>query len=62
VPVPASEFAKAFGRYKEEAQREPIAITSGFARGSVILRRFRQQPLAPIPAAVRSMLTQRRST
>jgi PHD/YefM family antitoxin component YafN of YafNO toxin-antitoxin module len=26
--VTASEFAKNFGRYKEEAQREPIAITS----------------------------------
>ena len=23
--VTATEFAKAFGRYKEEAQREPIA-------------------------------------
>ncbi len=26
--VTATEFAKGFGRYKEEAQREPIAITS----------------------------------
>lgn len=26
--VTATEFAKAFGRYKEEAQRAPIAITS----------------------------------
>jgi len=26
--VTATEFAKSFGRYKEEAQREPIAITS----------------------------------
>jgi PHD/YefM family antitoxin component YafN of YafNO toxin-antitoxin module len=26
--VTATEFAKAFGRYKEEAQREPVAITS----------------------------------
>ena len=26
--VPASEFTKEFGRYKEEAQREPIAITT----------------------------------
>jgi PHD/YefM family antitoxin component YafN of YafNO toxin-antitoxin module len=26
--VTATDFAKAFGRYKEEAQREPIAITS----------------------------------
>jgi PHD/YefM family antitoxin component YafN of YafNO toxin-antitoxin module len=26
--VTASAFAKNFGRYKEEAQREPIAITS----------------------------------
>jgi hypothetical protein len=26
--VTASEFAKNFGRYKEAAQREPIAITS----------------------------------
>jgi PHD/YefM family antitoxin component YafN of YafNO toxin-antitoxin module len=26
--VTASEFAKSFGRYKEEAQREPVAITS----------------------------------
>ena len=26
--VTATEFANAFGRYKEEAQREPIAITS----------------------------------
>lgn len=26
--ITASEFAKNFGRYKEEAQREPIAITS----------------------------------
>lgn len=26
--VTATEFAKGFGRYKEEAQRRPIAITS----------------------------------
>jgi hypothetical protein len=26
--VTATEFARGFGRYKEEAQREPIAITS----------------------------------
>jgi PHD/YefM family antitoxin component YafN of YafNO toxin-antitoxin module len=26
--VSATEFAKHFGRYREEAQREPIAITS----------------------------------
>ena len=26
--IPATEFAKNFGRYKELAQREPIAITS----------------------------------
>lgn len=28
VTVSATEFAKHFGRYREEAQREPIAITS----------------------------------
>lgn len=28
VAVTATEFAKSFGRYKEEAQREPVAITS----------------------------------
>lgn len=28
MAVPATEFAKNFGRYKEEAQREPVAITS----------------------------------
>jgi hypothetical protein len=26
--VTATDFAKSFGRYKEEAQREPVAITS----------------------------------
>ena len=26
--VTATEFAKSFGRYKEEAQRKPVAITS----------------------------------
>jgi len=26
--VTATEFARGFGRYKEEAQREPVAITS----------------------------------
>lgn len=26
--ISAPEFAKNFGRYKEEAQREPVAITS----------------------------------
>lgn len=26
--VPASEFSKNFGRYRELAQREPIAVTS----------------------------------
>jgi hypothetical protein len=26
--VAATEFAEAFGRYKEETQREPVAITS----------------------------------
>ncbi len=28
VAIPATEFAKNFGRYKELAQREPVAITS----------------------------------
>ena len=28
VTVTATEFAKGFGRYKEEAQHKPIAITS----------------------------------
>ena len=28
VQVTATEFAKNFGRYREEAQREPVAITS----------------------------------
>ena len=28
IQVPATEFAKHFGRYKEVAQREPVAITS----------------------------------
>jgi PHD/YefM family antitoxin component YafN of YafNO toxin-antitoxin module len=28
VAVTATEFAKNFGRYKEAAQREPVAITS----------------------------------
>lgn len=28
VAISATEFAKNFGRYKETAQREPIAITS----------------------------------
>ncbi len=28
IEVPATEFAKHFGRYKEIAQREPVAITS----------------------------------
>jgi len=26
--ITATEFAKSFGRYKEEAQREPVAIKS----------------------------------
>ncbi|MEX2123232.1 MAG: hypothetical protein WD795_05030 [Woeseia sp.] len=26
--ITATEFVKSFGRYKEEAQREPVAITS----------------------------------
>lgn len=35
--VTATEFARGFGRYKEEAQREPIAITSdGRVSGYVI--------------------------
>lgn len=28
VTVPATEFAKNFGRYRELVQREPIAVTS----------------------------------
>jgi len=28
VATTATDFAKRFGRYKEEAQREPVAITS----------------------------------
>lgn len=28
VAITATEFAKEFGRYKEEAQREPVAITT----------------------------------
>lgn len=28
IEVPATQFAKHFGRYKDIAQREPVAITS----------------------------------
>jgi prevent-host-death family protein len=28
IEVPAAEFARNFGRYKEVAQREPVAVTS----------------------------------
>lgn len=28
LTVPASEFSKNFGRYREAAQREPVAVTS----------------------------------
>lgn len=28
ITVPASEFSKNFGRYREVAQREPVAVTS----------------------------------
>lgn len=28
ITVPASEFSKNFGRYREAAQREPVAVTS----------------------------------
>lgn len=28
ITVPASEFSKNFGRYREMAQREPVAVTS----------------------------------
>jgi len=28
VSVPSTEFAKNFGRYREIAQREPVAVTS----------------------------------
>lgn len=28
IEVPAAEFARNFGRYKELAQREPVAVTS----------------------------------
>ena len=28
ITVPSSEFSKNFGRYREAAQREPIAVTS----------------------------------
>jgi PHD/YefM family antitoxin component YafN of YafNO toxin-antitoxin module len=28
ITVPASEFSKNFGKYRETAQREPVAVTS----------------------------------
>ncbi len=28
ITVPSSEFSKNFGRYREAAQREPVAVTS----------------------------------
>ncbi len=28
IQTPASEFARNFGRYREAAQREPVAVTS----------------------------------
>jgi len=28
ITVPSSEFSKNFGRYREVAQREPVAVTS----------------------------------
>ena len=36
ISVPASEFQKKFGRYKELAQKEPVIITS-YDRESVVL-------------------------
>jgi PHD/YefM family antitoxin component YafN of YafNO toxin-antitoxin module len=38
--VAATEFAEAFGRYKEETQREPVAITSyGWVSGYFVSAR-----------------------
>lgn len=34
--VPAAEFQKNFGRYRDIAQREPVAVTS-YGRDSVVL-------------------------
>ncbi len=58
--VTATEFAKGFGRFKEEAQREPVAITSyGRISGYFVsaheyeeLRRLRE--FGPSPAHRRS--------
>ena len=48
IRVTAAEFQRKFGRYRESAQREPVAITS-HGRESVVLlsaeeyRRLKQQ-------------------
>lgn len=48
ISVTSAEFQKGFGRYREVAQREPVAITS-YGRESVVLlsaeeyRRLKQQ-------------------
>ena len=36
ITVPASEFQRKFGAYKEIAQREPVAVTSN-GRNSVVV-------------------------
>ena len=40
ITISATEFAKNFGRYKEAAQREPIAITSYGALVAILSRRM----------------------
>jgi PHD/YefM family antitoxin component YafN of YafNO toxin-antitoxin module len=37
IEVPAAEFARNFGRYKEIAQREPVAVTSHGQRSGYFL-------------------------
>lgn len=59
--VPATEFARNFGRYREQAQREPIAVVAhnrvtGYfvsARDYEEFRRF--QSLVPIALAVEEL-------
>lgn len=60
ITVPATEFAKNVGQYREIAQREPVAITSHDRVTSVLLssEEYEQYKLLKRKAAIEKLNTE----
>lgn len=57
ITVPATEFSKNFGQYREIAQREPVAVTSHDRVTSVLLsgEEYEQYKLLKRKAAIEKL-------